>query len=104
MEKIIRSCSEALIHAQEHSPRGGNKIPSVNPDRIRTLRRELNLSQQKFADVYGLDINCLKSWELGRRSPDRTSAILLTLIIHAPHQMAELIQKCSLENRVLESV
>ena len=38
-------------------------------DRIKMLRKELNLTQQKFADTLGMKQNTIASYEIGRVTP-----------------------------------
>lgn len=38
-------------------------------DRIKKIRKELDLTQQKFADRIGTTQNVLANWESGRRNP-----------------------------------
>ncbi len=61
---------------------------------IRKLRTELGLSQRKFAQRYYFDLYVLKSWEAGRRSPDRANTLLLRLIALDPKGMADRIKAC----------
>jgi len=42
---------------------------SVIPDRIRRLRKELGLSQQKFAELVDLSVNFIAQIEAGLRNP-----------------------------------
>jgi putative transcriptional regulator len=42
------------------------------------------LSQAAFARRFGLDVTALQAWEQGRRQPDRTARLLLTIIAREP--------------------
>jgi len=37
---------------------------------VRAIRDKLGLTQEQFAIRYGLEIEALRNWETGRRSPD----------------------------------
>lgn len=46
-------------------------------DRIKKLRKALDLTQQKFADKLGVKRNTVGQWEIGRNEP--TDAIILSI-------------------------
>ena len=58
------------------------KVPE--PVDILRLRVRFGLSQARFARAFGLDVSAVAAWEQGRRQPDRTACILLTVIAHDP--------------------
>ena len=39
--------------------------------RVRVLRMALGLTQEEFADAYGIPVGTLRDWEQGRREPDQ---------------------------------
>ena len=49
---------------------------------IADIRKELGLSQHKFAALIGISVNTLQNWEQGRRLP-RGPAVALLKIIRA---------------------
>jgi putative transcriptional regulator len=70
--------------------RGETKLRSyevVVPDAVDVadLRQRLALSQAAFARSFGLDVTAIQAWEQGRRRPDRTARILLTVIAREPN-------------------
>lgn len=52
---------------------------------IRTLRGRLGLSQQRFADAFGVSVGTVRNWEQGRRRPDGPAQILLQVIDREPN-------------------
>jgi DNA-binding transcriptional regulator YiaG len=46
------------------------KLPPVTGERIRSMRKELNMSQAEFAEYLGTSVSTIESWESGRRIPD----------------------------------
>jgi len=38
-------------------------------DKIKALRKRTGLSQDKFAEKYGINVNTLRAWERGIRKP-----------------------------------
>ena len=51
------------------------------------------LSRQMFADRFGLDARALQDWEQGRRVPDRTARVLLTVIDSDPEAVVRALGK-----------
>ena len=44
-------------------------------DRIKKLRKELDLTQQKFADILGMKQNTIASYEMGRVTPSDATIV-----------------------------
>ena len=64
--------------------------------RVRILRMALGLTQEEFAQAYGIPVATLRDWEQGRREPDHASKTLLKLIERMPHEVREALAS---ENR-----
>ena len=62
------------------------KVPSVD---IKRIRESQNLSQPKFAILYGLELDTLRNWEQGRNVPDRSTMVLLKVIERCPDAVLE---------------
>ena len=50
----------------------------------KVVRRSLGLSQEQFADVFGIPIGTLRDWEQGRAEPDQAARSYLKVIAHDP--------------------
>ena len=61
------------------------------PDKVdvRAIRCRLHMSQNVFADFFGFERTAVKNWEQGRRAPERTARVLLTVIAHDPKTVRE---------------
>ena len=62
---------------------------------VKAIRRELNLSQQAFAETYGFSLGAVRNWEQGLRVPERAARLLLLLIRderRAVHRMLRRLQ------------
>lgn len=81
-EELIESAREALAIAE------GRIEPAriIRPEAIdvAAIRKDLKLSQGKFAARFGLSAATVRDWEQGRRVPDRIARNLLLVIRHAP--------------------
>jgi putative transcriptional regulator len=51
---------------------------------VRGLRKRLHLSQERFADSFGLSVDAIRHWESGRRQPEAAARALLTVIAYDP--------------------
>jgi putative transcriptional regulator len=70
----------------------GDKIPLVyEPTLVRTLRRKLALSQEGFAERYGIPIDSIRDWETYKTKPDAATETYLRVIGTAPEAIATLV-------------
>lgn len=60
---------------------------------VRSVRRERGLTQQAFAETFGLSVGAVRDWEQGRKRPERAARILLAVIRLAPDAVAEAVAK-----------
>ena len=51
---------------------------------VKALRRQLGMSQAKFAASFGFGLDAVQSWEQGRRRPEGAARVLLKVIQHDP--------------------
>jgi putative transcriptional regulator len=51
---------------------------------VKRVRRKLGLSQNDFAETFGINAATLRNWELGPRQPDGPARVLLTIIDREP--------------------
>ncbi len=52
----------------------------LSPDEIKTIRKDVNMSQAAFARSFQLSLDTLKGWEQGKRKPDVAAANFLRMI------------------------
>ena len=62
-------------------------------EHIRAVRKRMKLSRQKFADRFGLDARAVQDWEQGRRVPDRSARVLLTVIDRDPKAVVRVLSE-----------
>ena len=84
-QQLIEAVNEA-IHDKSH---GRVVHPNLN---IAELRKELNLSQKEFADIYHINLETLRNWEQGKRFPDTTSLAYLMCISQDPNAIRKLLK------------
>jgi putative transcriptional regulator len=55
--------------------------------RVKVIRRALRMTQEEFAERFGLSLATIRDWEQGRTEPDQASRTLLKLIARMPDQV-----------------
>ena len=58
-------------------------LPDASPD-LKATRERLDLTQEQFALRFGLDLDAVRNWEHGRRTPDTAARSYLLAIDRAP--------------------
>jgi putative transcriptional regulator len=71
--------------------------PPITEEQLRTMkrrprafiiRRALDLTQEEFANRYGIPLGTLRDWEQGRTEPDATAKAYLKVIALEPETVA----------------
>lgn len=67
---------EIVLHTRTVTP----------PDKVdvAAIRKNLGLNQKQFSEQFGFALSAVKDWEQGRRRPERSARILLTVIAINP--------------------
>lgn len=92
-KKVLESIQEILDY--EEGRKTNVRVSSVTIDDdvdVRAVRDTLDLSQQKFADLYGLPVATIQNWESGRRKPELAAKLLLKVIEKSPDLVAKAIR------------
>ena len=65
----------------------GVKVPLINIDaeRIKEIRKDINLSQSVFAKLLNVSSSAVKQWEQGKRTPTGSTKVLLELLKRNPN-------------------
>jgi len=83
--------AQALAHAQARGPvYGAHKWRSVRRDQ--NARKQLGLSQDQFADAFGVSASTLRKWEQGQRSPTGAAKTLLKIIEREPRAVVRALK------------
>jgi len=51
---------------------------------VRAIRQSMKLTQEQFAERFGLPLGTVRDWEQGAHRPDRAAQVLLTVIAKNP--------------------
>ena len=91
-QSILRGAGEARAFAGGDKKAAREHVVMV-PDEIdvKTIRHKLGMSQREFALAYGFKRTAVQAWEQGRRKPDRSARILLTIIDKEPETISRVL-------------
>jgi len=64
----------------------------VSPSEIQQIRQQYVLSQEEFANLFGVSVRTLQQWEQGRRHPQGPAQVLLKVIAHNPKAVQEALR------------
>lgn len=83
-DELLQSMAQALAHAQ--GKRTGSRVHkvAVKPADVQKARKQLGLSQDKFAEAFGVSASTLRKWEQGQRAPTGAAKTLLKIIAREP--------------------
>jgi putative transcriptional regulator len=97
---LIGSAREALAIAQgEGKPaRAFSPASPASPD-VAAIRKRLGLSQDRFAQKFGLSPATVRDWEQGRRQPHAPARNFLRVIDYAPETVERAIVRAETEAR-----
>lgn len=60
------------------------RVPISRTVDVRLIRQSLELTQEQFAESFGLSLASLRNWEQGTRIPERPIALYLRLVAKYP--------------------
>ncbi|EBI8597635.1 DNA-binding transcriptional regulator [Salmonella enterica] len=74
----------------------GNREPSrtfhIDAMKIKEIRQASGLSQSKFAELISVNVDTLRNWEQGRRSPTGPAKALLRAIANDPRNVIQALR------------
>ncbi len=92
-DELIQSVKEggAILHGQKKPSR---RFVIPLPD-VRLVRDRFGLTQENFAQMLGISLSTLQSWEQGRKKPAGPARLLLQIAAKHPEAVWDTIQKVS---------
>jgi len=83
-DELIKSLGQALAHAEGKRTSARVHTIVVKPADVQKARKRLGLSQDQFAQAFGVSASTLRKWEQGQRSPTGAAKTLLKIIDSEP--------------------
>jgi putative transcriptional regulator len=86
--RIIQSVRQARAYARGETAEGFVAHVPAEVD-VKSIRRNLGLSQEAFALRFGFSAASVRDWEQRRRQPEQAARVLLLVIAHNPDAVSE---------------
>ena len=82
--RILASARQVLAYAagEADASQYGVHVPATLD--VRAIRQKLGLSQEAFAQHFGVNKRTVQDWEQGRRQPSGPARVLLVVIDREP--------------------
>ena len=91
-DELVRSMAQALAHAQGRKSDVRTRKVAIAPDDVQKARKRLGLSQDQFADAFGVSASTLRKWEQGQRSPTGAARTLMKIIEREPRAVMRALE------------
>jgi putative transcriptional regulator len=97
-DKIMAGLAEAeAFLAGEGKGAVVNVIPAVD---VRAIRKKIGGSRESFSARFGLDARAVQDWEQRRRTPDRSTRVLMLMIENEPKVVERVVKKATRRTKV----
>jgi putative transcriptional regulator len=83
-DSIMAGLQDALAYAKGDRKRGRIHVIKVAAVDVRKARKKLGMSQDRFAQSFGVSVATVRNWEQGRRRPEGAARVLLRVIEREP--------------------
>ena len=88
-QELADALTEVLGDVTGRAPLKGRTVNVPDPVDVKAIRKSVGMSQQQFADTFGLKVATLRNWEQGRTKPEGPAKVLLTIIGRKPKDALE---------------
>lgn len=68
------------------------RVPISRTVDVKAIRKSLSMTQEEFAESFGLSLASLRNWEQGTRVPERPIALYLRLIAKHPEKVRQEVE------------
>jgi putative transcriptional regulator len=82
--KELRAAMALVAHQARAKRQAARTHHVISASEIRSARKRLGLSQEQFADVFGVSASTLRKWEQGQYAPSGAAKALLKVIALEP--------------------
>ena len=88
-QELAEALSDVLGDVTGARPLKGRRVRVPDLIDVRAIRKSVGMSQQAFADTFGLKVASIRNWEQGRTEPEGPAKVLLTIISRRPKEALE---------------
>jgi putative transcriptional regulator len=91
---IMQGLQDALAYMEGDERAAGRVVHvHVKPTDIKKARKQIGLSRDDFARMFGLSPATVRKWENGERDPTGAARALLTIIMREPEAALRAIRR-----------
>ena len=91
-ESIRRGLEEAADYVEGRANASLYRVHIPEVLDVRAIRSRLSMTQQEFAGQFGFNINTLRHWEQGRRTPEGPTRAYLLVIDRDPEAVRKALR------------
>lgn len=91
-ERIVAGLNEAIEIAEGRADPTTYRIHVPESVDVKSIRQRMGLTQAAFAARFGFSVGTLRDWEQGRKQPEPTSRVLLTVIEREPEAVQRALE------------
>ena len=81
-ESVQQGLTEAIALKNGHCPQA--VIHQYSSLDVKSIRQKVGMTQQEFADAFGINVSTLRHWERGDRRPRGPALVLLNVVDRDP--------------------
>ena len=89
---ILKGLQEAVSYSLGDKSSCKEHKVKINDINVKEERKKLGLSQNEFAEAFGVSVATLRNWEQDRRKPKGAAKILLNVIHNDPQAVINAIR------------
>lgn len=64
-----------------------NSYVDITPNKIKNIRKSINVSQTIFAQLLNVSLSSVRRWESGKQTPTGSTQVLLELLSQSPQAL-----------------
>jgi putative transcriptional regulator len=98
-DRLIQAAKEARAIARGEADPSTYRVFVPADVNVRKIRGKLKLSQNEFAERFGLPVATVRDWEQDRKKPDTAARVLLLTISRTPDAVTEALSTAMREVR-----
>lgn len=88
-DEILAGINDAIAFMQGDKSKGRAHTIINSKIDVKAVRKKTGLTQEKFAETYGLSLSTLRKWEAGIRRPEGAAKAYLMVIEQKPKVVKE---------------
>ena len=88
-DSIKQGLDEAVIFSK--GKRSKAVVHNIDPIDVKNIRANIGMSQNEFANAFGISVSTLRHWERGDRKPRGSALVLLNVVAKAPNTVLSVL-------------